>query len=251
MPDRMVINDLIILGRGCPERIRNGRVTVCTAGYSPTHGFIRIYPTKMDMPLERWSIVRVPVERNPRDTRRESWKIVGSKTEWGKLHKKVEVVGELEPKKRLNLIANLVDDCVEDIRKAKRSLGIVKPIIKKCYFSEREDYDASTQLTLLGYPVVKTKNQFPVTPRIRYKCSNCKSKSHHDQQVLEWGFYEWIRKCPDKKDQVWENARIFSKRHKIFFFVGSLFQHRARYVIISVLRIPKDKVHKPLFPHKK
>lgn len=242
----MIIDDLIILGRGCPERIRNGRTTICTAGYSPTHGFTRIFPTKIEMPLRQWSIVRVPVERNPKDTRGESWKIEGAKSEWDSLEKKVEIVGELGLKDRLNIVAGLVDDCVETIGMARRSLGIIRPTIEECYLSKQEDYDVSTQLTLLGHPLPKTKEQYPTIPRIRYRCSKCKAKKAHDQQVLEWGFYEWMRKNPDNPSQVWENARIRSSEHELFFLIGNLLRHRNRFVIISVLRLGKRPVHQPL-----
>ena len=246
--ERIVIDDLIVLGRGCPEQIRNGRITVCTAGYSPTYGFVRIYPTKIDTPIKRWDIVRVPVERNPKDTRRESWKIVGSKREWSRLSEKIEVVGVLPEKERLILVHHLVDKCVNVLNREKRSLGIIKPTIKRCYFSEKEDYDATTQLTLLGYPVFKTRNKYPLVPRIHYRCSGCESRRGHDQQVLEWGFYEWIRKHPDKKEQVWENAKLNSPEHVIYFLVGNLFRHRTRFVIISVLRFPRRPIPRLLQP---
>jgi hypothetical protein len=242
-----MIDDLIILGRGCPERIRNGRTTVCTAGYSHTYGFMRIFPTKIGMPLKRWSIVEVPVERNPKDTRAESWKIEGAKSEWDRLEKKVRIVGELGIKDRLDTITSLADDCVETVSQAKRSLGVVRPVVEKCYFSEQEDYDVSTQLTLLGLPLPKTKEQYPITPRIKYRCSGCKAKNAHDQQVLEWGFYEWIRKHPENPSQVWENARIHSSEHELFFFIGNLLRHRNRFVIISALVLKKKPVHQSLF----
>ena len=74
----MIIDDLIILGRACPEPLKNGRVTVCLGGWSDKFGFVRLYPTRSDIRWKRWDIVRVDVERNPSDTRVESWKIAGS-----------------------------------------------------------------------------------------------------------------------------------------------------------------------------
>lgn len=249
--ESLVVDDLIILGRGCPEQIRNGRITVCTAGYSPKLGFIRVYPTKIGMPLHQWSIVKVPLECNPEDTRKESWKIQGAKGEWDRLNEKIQVVGELKREKRLNLIANLADKCINCLNEEKRSLGIVKPIIEKCYLSEQKDYDATSQLTLSGQPLPKVKEQYPLAPRIKYRCTACKSMTPHDQQVLEWGFYEWIRKNPDKPDQVWENAHINSPKHEIFLFVGNLFKYRNKFLIISVLRPPKAPISEPLIQLKK
>ena len=239
MAEHIVLDDLVILGRACPERIRNGRTTVCTAGYSETHGFVRIYPTRADMPLKRWNIVRVPVERNPQDTRKESWKIQGSKREWEQLSDKVEVIGNLRRSDRPVLIENLVEGCVKDINNDKRSLGIVKPVIKKCYFCREKRFDPMVQERLWGPPPPLTKRNFPVSPKIQYRCSECKLKGHHDQTVLEWGFYQWMKKHPDKREQVWENAQVLSPDWDIFFFVGNQANRRTSFLVISILRFKR------------
>jgi hypothetical protein len=49
----MIINDLIILGRACPEPLKDGRVTVCLAGWSEEYGFIRLYPTRPNFQCKR------------------------------------------------------------------------------------------------------------------------------------------------------------------------------------------------------
>jgi hypothetical protein len=145
LSSEQVVDDIVILGRAVPEQIRNGRVTVCVAGHSDRLGFVRIYPAKITMALSLWSIVRVPLERDSRDTRNESWKIQGSKSEWDTLEKKIEVIGELQLEQRLDFVTNLVDDCVDDINEAKRSLGIVKPSVKKCYFCQESNFDSTFQ----------------------------------------------------------------------------------------------------------
>ena len=239
----MVIDDFIVLGRGCPEEIKNGRRTICTAGYSPAHGFIRIYPTKWDSPLRRWNIVKVPVERafKPRyNGRKESWKIVGSKAEWYRLSEKIEVVGRYSRKKQPELIESLVDGCVNEIRDSGRSLGIIKPEILNCYFEEQEGFKKSVQQTLDGRLRVRVKDEYPVEPRVKYKCSDCKTKQgFHDQQVLEWGIYQWIRKNPDSKEQVWENLGFDDPEYQKFFLVGNLLQYPTAFIIVSILRFKK------------
>lgn len=245
------IDDLIILGRAVPESLRDGRLTVCTAGYSEKFGFIRVYPTTLYMPWKQWDIVSVPVERNPQDNRNESWKIEGSKHEWNKLHEKISIQGKLKEKHRLDVIHNLMDGCVRDINDSKRSLGIVKPTIDQCFFAEQKNYDSTTQIDLSGLEQPKVKDQYRDQPRIKYRCNDCKMTTHHDQQVLEWGFYEWMRKEPEKIDQVWDNACINSDKHDIFFFLGNHFRYRSSFFIVSVLRPRKRGIQKSLIPFKK
>ncbi|MHA1950841.1 MAG: hypothetical protein ACW99G_12580 [Candidatus Thorarchaeota archaeon] len=240
MAEHIVLDDLVILGRACPERIRDGRTTVCTAGYSETHGFVRIYPTRTDMPLNRWNVVRVPVERNPQDTRTESWKIQGSKMEWEQLSEKIEVIGRFPRRDQPSLVQSLVEGCVKTINDEKRSLGIVRPTVKKCYFSQEERFDPMVQQVLWGPPPARTKRTFPVSPKVQYRCSDCKIKGDHDQTVLEWGFYQWMKKNPEKKDQVWDNTRIHSPDYDVYFFVGNQANRRTSFMIISVLRFKRD-----------
>lgn len=253
----MLIKDLIILGRACPEPLRDGRVTVCMAGWSEARGFIRIYPTRADMKWHRWDVVEVEVERNERDTRAESWKIAGSKEEWDTLAEKVKVTGRVDSRdERRNLAANLTDDCVNALNEQKRSLGIIKPNqILKTYFADNAEYGKLVQQGLPGLTEldsVQTKRDFSSEPRIRYRCPNCQTQQgYHDQQVLEWGFFEWFRKHPDNLEQVWENAQIDREDTDIYLFVGNQAAHRTSFIIISVLQVPAGPTTKPLFPLKK
>ncbi len=238
--ERHVLDDLVILGRAVPEQMSDGRVTICVAGYSPSRGFIRIYPTRYDAPLRRWNIVRVPVERNPHDTRQESWKIQGSRSEWDRLAEKIEVLKTLPKKHRPGLVAKLLDRCVNDVNSAHRSLGIVRPgQILLTYFKEERRYDGTVQTTLPGGFRPTTKDEFKLQPYIRYRCSECKARRYHDQQLLEWGVFEWIRKNPDRAEQVWDNLGLGSPDRVCFFLVGNQWQRRSSFLIISVLRFKK------------
>ena len=252
----MILDDLVILGRACPEPLKDGRVTVCLGGWSDKLGFVRLYPTRPDMKWHRWDVVRVEVERNPRDTREESWKIAGSKDEWETLADKVEIVGRVDsPERRRNLIGNLTDPCVSVINNERRSLGIVKPQILKTYFQDNPHYGKMWQLGLPGLTEldgVEVKRDFPFEPRIRYRCPDCQAAAgYHDQQILEWGFYRWFVRHPEARDQVWENAQFGREDTDIYLFVGNQFAHRSSFIVISVLRVPAGPVRPPLFPLRK
>ena len=235
----MRIEDLVILGRSSPDRMKDGRLSVCTAGYSPTHGFVRLYPTKMDSHLSAWSIVSVPVEKNPQDARRESWKIEGSRHEWDNLGDKIEVKGSVRRKDRLRFVSGHVSDCVFDIRDQRFSLGLVRPFEKQCYFEKRKDYDPDFQTTLFGGISSAGKRDYELRPRVRFRCSSCRAKDGHDQQILEWGVYEWMRKNPGKEDQVWENLFSHESSQEVLFLVGNQATKPESFLVISILRIPK------------
>lgn len=252
----MYINNLVILGRACPEPLKNKRVTVCLAGWAEDLGFVRIYPTRPDMSWRRWSIVDVEVTKPDRDSRIESWKIQGSKSEWETLGSKIEIVGEVTDYSfKRNLVAGLVDEGIHVLNEQNRSLGIVKPEVLKTYFRDNPRYGELWQLGLPGLTELdsfQVKRDYPLEPRIRYTYPGCQTKSgYHDHQVLEWGFYEWFRNHPDAIDQVWENAGIGKEDTDIYFLVGNQLAHRNSFMIISVLRFKSGPVSPPLIPFRK
>jgi hypothetical protein len=253
-----LIDDLIVLGLAAPQHLMNGRTTVCMGGWSPSRGFIRIYPAKVDMGLHRWDVIQVQVEKNDQDTRLESWKIVGSKEEWDNLHLKVEVVNHIKDAyERREIVVNNLSPCVNYLNQQHFSLGFVHASkIKKEYFDTNPQYGKQIQLALLTTHAqgwAKVKRDYKEEPRMRYVCSNCEAKQgYHDQVVLEWGWYEWMRKNPNNLDQVFKNALLDSDQHEICLLVGNQENQRTSYMVIAVLPIqtspmsPKPK-QLPLF----
>ncbi len=236
----MEINDLIILGRSWPELLRDGRYSVCTAGYSEKLGFIRIYPTRTSSPLTAWNIVKLQVEKNNTDTRKESWKIVGSKTEWETLDKNIEVTGTLKREDRIKLLRQLAVDSTECLRNQGRSLGLVKPEIISWELRDT-GLEPDIQTTLNGRKL-KRKKDFRVKPYIKYRClPECKSKSPHNQQLIEWGTYMWIHKQKTRAEQekVFDNLRLGDNDWEKYLLVGNLAFKQKTFAIISVMRFKK------------
>lgn len=127
-------------------------------------------------------------------------------------------------------------DCVQDLNESKLSLGMIKPKIVGHRFEQRASYDPSVQTTLDSVQQFLTINNYKEQPRITYRCSECKSKNPHDQQLLEWGAYEWMRNNPYEKEKVWENLRLDDPEWAKTFLVGNQTVHRNAFMIISVFR---------------
>ena len=76
----MILDDFVMLGTTVAEPMSDGRVAVCSAGYSPElRKLVRIYPLGMADAPHRWSQNRIELERNNRDSRDESWTIKGDR----------------------------------------------------------------------------------------------------------------------------------------------------------------------------
>ena len=76
----MILEDFVMLGKTTPETDRQGRITVCSAGWSPElKQLVRVYPLAVEKQPQDFSVSRIHLERNHKDTRRESWKIAGDR----------------------------------------------------------------------------------------------------------------------------------------------------------------------------
>jgi hypothetical protein len=240
--EQTVIDDLLVLGNSVPDIISDNRITVCTAGYSKAHGLVRIYPVPTVSDMKRWNVVKVPLERNPRDTRPESWKIQGSKGEWDRLAQKIELQAIVKDKdEKFAILEDLERDfgvgCVEDLNDRKASLGIVKPVSFSCAFEKRDDHEPEAQSTLDGAKPFLTIKNYPLKPVMTYRCPGCRTKNPHKQQIMEWGVFEWMRKNPNKPEKVFENLHIGEPGYDTGLLVGNMALHRNSFMVISVFRL--------------
>jgi hypothetical protein len=62
----------VILGRACPNEIKDERKCACIEGWSLKHGFVRIYLILISANMPNYSVVTVPVQKYRRHTRNES-----------------------------------------------------------------------------------------------------------------------------------------------------------------------------------
>ena len=234
------VDDLVVLGNAVPDEIKDGRKTICVAGYSQERGLIRVYPARPDSPVKWWNRLGVPLVRNPMDTRAESWKIQGSKSEWDSLTDKIKTHGSVEMKHRRELWSKICKrhqvGCVSDLNDDRLSLGVVKPTILSHRLVKRDTYDPTIQATLTTETEYKTIHNYRLRPVIRYRCSDCKATKYHEQQILEWGVYEWFRKHPGKEEQIWDNMHLDDPSWDKWFLVGNQARYRNSFMIISAIR---------------
>ena len=244
------IDDVIILGRGVPELISDGRVTVCVAGYSHQLGFVRLYPTRIDSPLNVWNIVSVEVERNPRDSRAESWKFPDSRTGWSAINQHIEVKGELPRDQRLSLVDQLRAGCVAELNEKRLSLGIIKPTILRPYLATNQMHRQAYQplFEIMEHADVLTKKDHTLEPRIEYTCGDgCCNRNAHDQQLLDWGCYQWMKHHPGREQEIWRNLHFGDDGWLHYFLVGNQANQRTSFMVINVLRQKAAMLQAALF----
>lgn len=240
-----IIEDLIILGRAVPElRPRGGGTKgVCLAGYSPSRGFLRIDPCRVDLKVNRWDIIRIEVERRPQDAREESWRIVNAHREWDKANDHVKIVGRLnKPAERLAVLENNLSNCVQEVNDAHVSLCIIKPQkISHFAWFPNPRYGQPYQTVLfedVNEHWVSTSAEYEFEPRIKYTCPECRTVAgHHDMKFIGWDAFEYLRKNPGNPGGFWTNARFLDSDYQHYFFVGNQRNRLTSYLIIGVIWI--------------
>lgn len=238
-----LLEDVVILGRAAPEEMSDGRQTCCTGGWSEHKGFIRLYPVDPTTDLfSRWDIVNVEVQRNPQDTRDESWKLARRNQE-----DCVEVIDEVPRDRRATLLSNLENDCVVELNEMGRSLGIIRPeAINGLEFAEWEDEDEDTVQTSLVQDIEEwrpdNRDDFEYQIRINYECPNCqRAQGYEDQQVLEWGGYVATARHDIHDPEELEGFyNIGDADYRHWLFVGNMAQHRTSYITISIIPVKCD-----------
>ena len=238
------MDDLIVLGEGVPDELKDGRKVICTACYSAEHGLVRVYPIPPDAPMRRWDRMSIPLVRNPQDTRGESWKVMGSKGEWNRLGERIHRQGKLGQPDRIKLVHKLYNDfgvgCVQDINDRKQSLGIIKPNILDAWMKDRgERYDPAIQATLNSETLFRTIHNYKLQPCVKYRCSTCRNQNPHEQQIIEWGVYEWMRKHQTNPRKAIENLYLTDSQWEKYFLVGNMSKYRNSFMVISVFRFKR------------
>jgi hypothetical protein len=239
--DTKIIDDLVVLGRAGPEFIQDGRHTVCLGGWSPTEGFVRLYPTHKYSEASRWNVIKVPVEKDDsHDSRDESYKIQGSKSDWDRLYEKIEKVGELDRREAIEFVDEIPKTCRNTINDRHQSLGLVEP--KEIEKVELEEEEPEPVHTDLHGNKLKSKDNYPHKLYVEYTCEGCEAKTGHRQHCIEWGIYQFWEHHPERDpEEVIDALHLRDDNYKKYFFIGNLSHQRTAYVIISVIRWKKEE----------
>lgn len=235
----MILEDFTMLGTTVPEPTSDGRVFVCSAGISPeAGGLIRIYPLARKNIPHRWSTYRVPLERNPKDSRPESFRLQGDRSCTGHpiINNTFKKVGELKPTQRAATLNPYLVGSIKEANARKLSLAIIQPSFGTLDYEHNPESPDSPMLTLFD-PVPRPEagaKRFPYIPRLHF---TDEIGLHHHLMVRDWGCFEWMRKNPDRYREL-DRALHLSEHSSLL--IGNFNRHRTSWLIISVINGIRD-----------
>lgn len=232
----MILEDFAMLGKTVPEPRSDGRVWVCSAGVSrELRSLIRIYPLARHHAPVRWSVSRVRLERNPDDSRQESWKLAGDRRPGSHEHinEGFEACGQVSEAERADLLARYVVESIREANERRLSLAVIHPKHKpRLRFDHNPDSPDSPQLCLFDDGPTRPADghrRFAFIPRLEFEDAD----GFRSLTLRDWGCFEFMRKQGD--DRRHELAAALHLGAGSSLLVGNLNHHRTGWLVISVL----------------
>lgn len=279
-----MIEQILITVMTYPTLSKNHFETVCTAGFRMDGSWIRIYPVPHRMlrlegqqPYRKWQIIEVDLEKNPSDSRPESYhirnietlRILHDKIDHNKAEWKLRLSWLRKGKKIYDNMSEILDKTYSE--KDRISLAVLKPTefigfeieeeknlenynrrledIRKRYKAEQQQL----QLPLFGDNEAE-RSSFEFAKKIPYKFSyrfKTKDGKVRTMMIEDWEIGMLYLNCVKDAtpeiaiSKVREKYEGFIKKNDVYLLLGTQYKwHNMKapdpYVIIGVVPVPKN-----------
>jgi hypothetical protein len=261
--------DGFIVGQTAPEKQKNGTLTVCTAVYTYEHGLVRVYPVPWEQRAPLWSRIECEVERNPKDSRRESWKVLGDRMldggAFAREHFRVGDKAEFSAGEKQAILDEIKVGCVHDLNDKYISMGVVEPrhnSLEVLWKPRRgnPDADAFDLERVIADPNFTSKTDLPLMPYVRFRCQACRNKAPHELSVLSSEVMATMVKMFSQKSTDFRSSflrQLYTAylcadkpEWKVYLMLGNSVQYRNAFMIGNALRFkatskPFDIAYQP------
>jgi len=230
-----------MLGKTVPEPNSDGRIFVCSAGVSAElSSLMRIYPLARRHAPERWTINSVQLERNPKDNRRESWKLAGDRRVG--MHESINLtfhqVGTVKERERTQLLSRYVVPSIAVANERRMSLAVIHPReTPRLRFVFNPGSPVAPRLALFEDQLIarETERRFAYTPRLDF----WDEQGFHALMLRDWGCFEFLRKYGDERRDELAGALHLNARSSLL--IGNMNHHRNAWLIVSVVQGLRDQ----------
>jgi hypothetical protein len=237
----MLIDDFILLGWTAPHpTLRNGDC-ICAAGYShKLNDFVRIYPVPFPFrsDIHRWDQLSIPLIRNPKDSRTESWKIKYLDRDRNALAALITKCGRTKFATERAWLDSHLSDSIDQLNSEKRSLGFLRARNIRVGFRQRSlETEVLTTDSLFKDDNFKLE-QNSIIPELEFQNIDA---TWSRLQLLEWGCAEFLRKHPYDQEKLWQNLMIGRDDYEHFLFVGNHNRYRTAWLGIALLSAKRSR----------
>lgn len=252
MTESFWLKDMIVLGQGAPNQIRKigGQQGRCLCLWSEKTGFVRVYPVPYGY-VHDWEIINVEVRQPTNDGRENSFVVNNYENEWNNLSKRIyaqkevnkrgnKVNRKLKRPEQIALLESLSKSTFSQIRDNGKSFGLIKPKSMNFLLKQnRETSEAQATLLDLDYNIMNQKD-FAFLPYLQYECEGpCSSKHPHEQKIVEWGAYQFMRQKPNSEEhcmKLKDNFHIEEENYLHYILIGNIRKYTNTYIIVKLIR---------------
>lgn len=255
---------LLIWGKTYPEFSKKHYETVCTGAIDgDTRQLLRIYPITLRYlkePFSKYQWIEVPVERNTKDPRPESYHIrqeemvlgetLGTKRAWADRSEWVLSPG--------NLYSSVETLWAAQAGKGS-SLGLVRPrkikrfYVRRKHESERKEWEEKREQAINVRELFvdaesRTRDLafMPITYRVEFLCEDVECKGH-DMSILDWEIYVLSRKLYAQTGDGVAQKKVIEKlyecadteNHDCYFFLGNTQAHPTTFMVVGLYYPPR------------
>lgn len=245
------VRDFVVLGRTVPEDSKKYGQRVCMAGYSPScNQFLRVYPLMVPVgpnvgtnPFKARHTYVLDLQRNPSDSRQESWRVVdelnptATPADAAKEVKKLAILDWLESKKVSSIDA--LNNC-------KLSLGVVF-VPGSQWVGETVERDVATPPEYHRSLFDDLQDQASAEPdvgKVRFApyIRFHDAVSEHRLQVREWGAFQLYAqdKYANQPEALW-SAAGYRTGKDMWFVIGNMMNHRRNWMVIKTFEADGPK----------
>jgi hypothetical protein len=202
----------LVIGRATPEPSKAHIETVCTGAITEDGQLLRLYPISYryleeEQKYKLWSWASFEIQRNPRDKRKESFRVRESS---------IRVLSTVtDNSERFRLLkpafAPHREQLEEMYRRDWTSIGVVEiELLRLECKPQKKNWEKDKpyvkQFNL--YTAIKPLTQIPFEMRIRYRCKNNEDCKGHSSTLLGWEYMATFRKL---KAELGSSERAFEE----------------------------------------
>ena len=225
-----------VLAKSIPEYSkRDGTLYTCSIGYSPQKGLIRVYPLPIKS-MNKWEIWDIPIEKNKRDSRRESWKLssYSRKENFIGLDNDAHCIGFDSNSSSLKRLPSFIYPSISKMNELRISIGLIKADDFNPYWKTNGRYKDTNQYGM--FEDVEMADFANFTKDSREKEARVKFTDldgQHDLQLNTWGVYEHARKF--KSDE--SAFRFINNLKDRYIMLGNMHSHRNVWLALEVFSL--------------
>jgi hypothetical protein len=227
-----------LLAKSIPEfDKRDGKLYTCSLGYSPQLGLIRIYPLPVKG-MVKWGIYEVEVEKNKRDSRRESWKLssYARHENWVNFDKDFKFLGKANntyKTKITKLLQSIIYPSISELNKDRKSIGVLLVDKINPHWDKNDRYINTCQVGMfddvdLADFTKYTKETKEKQARVIFRDGD----GSHNLQLNEWQYTEYQRKFGATKDAF----RFINTTGKNLILIGNMLQYQNSWMVLGVFK---------------